>query len=75
MSFWKCLLLAVHVGAILAVNETNRIPIYIGGFVEGSFGLLATETCVKHANELDGLLDRYEIFLRWTTTPRVSTME
>ena len=69
---WVNILLATKTNAMSVVNETKRIPIYIGGFVQDAdTSLTATETCIRHANEIEGILDEYEIFLRWTVTDRV----
>ncbi|XP_072035545.1 gamma-aminobutyric acid type B receptor subunit 1-like [Amphiura filiformis] len=65
-----CFVLTMNADAILTVNDTSRIPLYIGAFLGSDLTIQATETCVKHANEIEGILDGYELFLRWTDSPR-----
>ena len=57
-----------------------RIPLYIGGFFafpgDKIFGALpyTAQTAVDHINNLTGILDGYELRMRWRLTDVSSTL-
>ena len=78
MLLTKIFAIAFAIGTSIANEESDhddqqRKPLYIGGYLQNAvWGFGAVDMCVRHLNELPGILDGYELRLRWNLTNRVT---